>query len=159
AKFFPAVRKEIDWLPLKAFSNTVPAAVPSLFQIARPRVSSVATKIKVPFQFVMGPGLDAPRPGLMSFTSHVPPGVPSVRQSSLPLMPSSALKYVMLPICAPGNGMEDAEEAIVLMSFTLLAGCACAGCGEASNAAMASASERNHSFEGPKVRIFISLLL
>src|SRR4030095_959484 len=96
---------------LNPFINDVPAAVPSLFQIPRPLITSDATKIRVPFRFVISPGNEDALPRRMSFTSHVPACVPSVRQSSVPFTPSLAAKYVIFPICKPDDGLDPDEAA------------------------------------------------
>lgn len=49
-----------------------------------PRTGSLAEKTRRPWKLVRDSGLDEPGPGQMSATSKVPPGVPSLRQSSVP---------------------------------------------------------------------------
>src|SRR5262245_21898412 len=53
----------------------------------------------------------------MSFTSTVPAAVPSLFHNSMPLTPSSAVKYVVEPIAAICDGFADSE--FVLMSRTI----------------------------------------
>ena len=62
----------------------VPAGVPSVFHSSAPWVPSEATNRTVPFTTVKPCAPDPLLPGLMSFTNAVPPGVPSVVQSSRP---------------------------------------------------------------------------
>src|SRR5439155_1025445 len=84
---------------LMSVSRAVPAPVPSLFHSSSPCAGSLAKKKRVPFTFVRSPGSESLAVGsgsmglgLMSFTRTVPSGVPSVFQSSRPVIPSSAAK-------------------------------------------------------------------
>src|SRR2546425_3238930 len=82
-------------------ARTVPAAFPSLFHSSRPAggekrsVSplgpSSAEKNRVPLTLVKLVGNEPPI-GLISFTSTVPPAVPSLLHNSIPRLPSSAEK-------------------------------------------------------------------
>ncbi len=71
---------------------TVPAAVPSLFQISLPCAPSLAMKNSVPPITVRYFGIEPVLPGLMSAIMTVPAVVPSDFQSSSPCVPSLAWK-------------------------------------------------------------------
>ena len=79
-------------MPQNIFTNTVPAAVPSLFQSSRPLVPSLAAKNSVPLTLVRELGEELLLPLTISFTNTVPSAVPSLFQSSRPFVPSSAVK-------------------------------------------------------------------
>jgi hypothetical protein len=89
----PAAKKVVGvGMVMEVDSREVPAAVPSVTQSVRPRVISVATKRRRLPRGMKLLGLAPWRPGTISRISVVPAGVPSVRQSSAPLTPSSAEK-------------------------------------------------------------------
>ncbi len=82
---------------LMSLTITVPAAVPSLFQSSFPLVPSLALKKNSPLETVkcldtITEAIPSPVPELMSLIMTVPPSVPSLLQSSLPVVASPAIK-------------------------------------------------------------------
>src|SRR4051794_37641244 len=90
-----------------SFTKLVPSGVPSLFQSSSPVVPSFAPKYNVFPAAVRNSSAEGWKPGLMSFTSPVPPLVPSLLPSSEPTgsfgsQHGSVRKYSAFPI-----GMSD----------------------------------------------------
>ncbi len=104
-----------------SLTNTVPAAVPSLFQSSLPLMPSLAEKNSVPFTLVRNAGIESPAPAMMSFTNTVPAAVPSLFQSSKPLPPPSLAEKNSVPFTLAGALAELALTPCRLpgpMSFT-----------------------------------------
>src|SRR5437879_3364296 len=77
-----------------ALTRVVVAAVPRVaYSETAVLPEGLALKSSCPRMTVSEPGNDPPLPGFRSATGTVPPDVPSVFHSSLPVVPSLALKY------------------------------------------------------------------
>ena len=94
--------EELAVPPLMSARRMVPEAVPSLAQSSMPEEPSLAVKTRLPPSATPFIGLLvekalAPPPGAMSRTRVVPAVVPSVTQSSVPLVGSVAVKKTRSP--------------------------------------------------------------
>jgi hypothetical protein len=96
----------------------VPAAVPSLFHSAAPVMPSLAWKNSVvPTAVSCGTllaGTDEVGPTLMSLTSTVPAAVPSVFHSSVPVVPSLAVKNRVSPTILNSVDDEEGPEKVLI---------------------------------------------